>query len=142
TIPYFNKKSVGFVQAPQDNRQWNRDFFKEMINWEYAGFFHLGMVHRNERDAIIQHGTMVLISKQAMQKVGKWAQWFICEDAELGMRLMANDYQAVYVNECFGQGLVPDSFMAYKKQRWRWVFGAMQIMRGHKNTLTRASGGL
>lgn len=142
TIPYFDDKSVGFVQAPQDNRQWNRDFFKEMINWEYAGFFHLGMVHRNERDAIIQHGTMVLISKAAMDKVGNWAQWCICEDAELGMRLMANDYQAVYVNECFGQGLVPDSFMAYKKQRWRWVFGAMQIMRGHMNTLTRASGGL
>lgn len=142
TIPYFENPSVGFVQAPQDNRQWNRDFFKEMINWEYAGFFNLGMVHRNERDAIIQHGTMVLISKAAMQKVGKWAQWCICEDAELGMRLMANDYQAVYVNECFGQGLVPDSFMAYKKQRWRWVFGAMQIMRGHKTTLTRAKGGL
>lgn len=142
TIPYFDDPKVGFIQAPQDNRQWNRDFFKEMINWEYAGFFYLGMVHRNERNAIIQHGTMTLVSCEAFNKVGKWAQWTICEDAELGLRLMAAGYDSVYINEAFGKGLVPDSFMAYKKQRWRWVFGAMQIMRGHRDALFGNKSGL
>jgi len=63
-IPYFDKPKVGFVQAPQDHREWQGSFFKEMCNFEYHGFFQIGMIHRNERDAIIQHGTMTLIRKQ------------------------------------------------------------------------------
>ena len=85
---YFDEDRVGFVQAPQDHRDWARHPFHEMINWEYAGFFHIGMVHRNERNAIIQHGTMTLIRRAALEKVGGWAEWCICEDAELGLRLM------------------------------------------------------
>ena len=32
--------------------------FKAMCYAEYRGFFHIGMITRNERNAIIQHGTM------------------------------------------------------------------------------------
>ncbi len=133
TVPYFAQPEVGFVQGPQDNRGWEGDTFKEMCNWEYKGFFEIGMVQRNERDAIIQHGTMTLIRRQALEEVGAWGEWTICEDAELGMRLMKAGYQSVYVNHVFGRGLVPDSFTGYKKQRFRWVYGAVQILRhrGH-----------
>jgi exo-beta-1,3-glucanase (GH17 family)/cellulose synthase/poly-beta-1,6-N-acetylglucosamine synthase-like glycosyltransferase len=134
-VPYFDEPKVGWVQAPQDHREWEQDTFKEMINWEYAGFFHIGMVARNEYDAIIQHGTMTLIRKEALEKVGKWGEGYICEDAELGLKFLENDYQSVYVNHCFGKGLTPDSFMAYKKQRYRWAYGAMQILKGHWRSL-------
>lgn len=130
-VPYFARPEIGFVQAPQDHREWENHPFKTMINWEYAGFFQIGMVHRNERNAIIQHGTMTLIRKAALEKVGRWSEWCICEDAELGLRLMENGYESLYTNESFGQGLTPDSFVGYKKQRFRWVFGATQIMRSH-----------
>jgi len=59
-----------------------------MCGWEYAGFFDIGMVHRNERNAIIQHGTMTLVRRSALDALGGWAQWCVCEDAELGLRLM------------------------------------------------------
>lgn len=130
-IPYFDAPKVGFVQAPQDHRDWHGNTFKEMINWEYAGFFHLGMVQRNERNAIIQHGTMTLIRKSAMDQVGNWSEWCICEDAEMGLRLFEGGYEAVYLNHCFGKGVTPDSFTGYKKQRFRWAYGAMQILKGH-----------
>jgi len=130
-VPHFGNPKVGFVQAPQDHRGWERDGFQEMINWEYAGFFHIGMVHRNERNAIIQHGTMTLIRKDALEAVGGWAQWTICEDAELGLRLFEAGFESVYVNEPFGQGLTPQSFSGYKGQRFRWTYGAIQILRGH-----------
>ena len=128
-VPHFNRPEVGFVQAPQDHRAWEGNRFQEMINWEYAGFFHLGMVHRNERDAIIQHGTMTLIRRAALEVLGGWAEWTICEDAELGLRLMESGYESVYVNHVFGRGLTPHSFGAYRKQRFRWAYGAMQIIR-------------
>ena len=128
---YFDDSNVGFVQAPQDHRDWSRHPFHEMINWEYAGFFHIGMVHRNERNAIIQHGTMTLIRRKALESLGGWAEWCICEDAELGLRLMDAGYTSIYVNHPFGRGVVPDSFAGYTRQRFRWVFGAGQILRRH-----------
>jgi len=134
-VPHFNRPEVGFVQAPQDHRAWESNRFQEMINWEYAGFFHLGMVHRNERDAIIQHGTMTLIRRAALEVLGGWGEWTICEDAELGLRLMESGYESVYVNHVFGRGLTPHSFGAYRKQRFRWAYGAMQILKGHWRTL-------
>jgi exo-beta-1,3-glucanase (GH17 family)/cellulose synthase/poly-beta-1,6-N-acetylglucosamine synthase-like glycosyltransferase len=133
--PYFDDDKVAWVQAPQDHREWEHDAFKEMINWEYAGFFHIGMVARNEYDAIIQHGTMTLIRKSALEGCGKWGEGYICEDAELGLKFLEEGYHSVYVNHCFGKGLTPDTFMGYKKQRYRWAYGAMQILKGHWRTL-------
>ena len=102
-VPYFERAEIGFVQSPQDHRDWRGNPFKEMINWEYAGFFRIGMVHRNERDAIIEHGTMTLIRKSAMDQVGNWAEWCICEDAELGLKLMEAGWQSAYCTEIFGR---------------------------------------
>jgi exo-beta-1,3-glucanase (GH17 family)/cellulose synthase/poly-beta-1,6-N-acetylglucosamine synthase-like glycosyltransferase len=127
--PYFADPKVGFVQAPQDHREWAGDRFQEMCNFEYTGFFNIGMVHRNERDAIIQHGTMTMIRRRALEGLGGWAEWCICEDAELGLRLFANGYRSVYVNHVFGRGLTAQSFAGYKGQRYRWAYGAVQILK-------------
>ncbi len=131
TVPHFDNAKVGVVQAPQDHRDGHLSFFKEMINWEYAGFFHLGMVLRNESNAIIQHGTMTLVRRSLLEKLGGWAEWCICEDAELGLRVIREGYETVYIKESFGQGLSPDSFAGYRVQRFRWAYGAMQIMKRH-----------
>ncbi|MBL8669520.1 MAG: glycosyltransferase [Alphaproteobacteria bacterium] len=131
TIPYFDDAQVGFVQAPQDHRDGRDSLFKAMINWEYAGFFNIGMVQRNERNAIIQHGTMTLIRRTALESTGRWAEWCITEDAELGLRLMEQGYESVYLNHCFGKGLTPDSYLGYKRQRYRWAYGAMMILKHH-----------
>lgn len=145
TIPHFARPEVGFVQSPQDYRDWNRDLFQRMTNWEYAGFFHIGMIQRNERNAIIQHGTMTIIRKSAMDAVGHWGEWCITEDAELGLRLFEAGYEAVYMPESYGKGLVPDSFAAYKTQRFRWAYGAVQILKKHWRELlpgaTKLTGG-
>jgi exo-beta-1,3-glucanase (GH17 family)/glycosyltransferase involved in cell wall biosynthesis len=130
-VPHFERRDVGVVQAPQDHRGWEGNLFKEMINWEYHGFFEIGMVHRNERNAIIQHGTMTLIRKSILLDSGQWAEWCICEDAELGLRIQSLGYDTVYIKESFGKGLTPDSFAGYKRQRFRWVYGAVQIMKRH-----------
>ncbi|ARJ68249.1 cellulose synthase [Magnetospirillum sp. ME-1] len=134
-VPYFEDPKVGHVQAPQDHREWEHDLFKEMINWEYAGFFDIGMVFRNEADAIIQHGTMTLVRKKTLEDAGRWGEWCIVEDAELGLRMMKAGYSSVYVQDRLGHGLVPDSFMAYKKQRFRWAYGAVQILKAHWRSL-------
>jgi exo-beta-1,3-glucanase (GH17 family)/cellulose synthase/poly-beta-1,6-N-acetylglucosamine synthase-like glycosyltransferase len=130
-VPYFDNENVGFVQSPQDYRDRHLSTFKSFCYWEYAGFFNIGMVQRNEYNAIIQHGTMTMVRKSAFDKVGKWAEWCICEDSELGLRLYEAGYDSVYVKDSFGQGLMPDTMSGYMTQRFRWVYGAMQIIKGH-----------
>ena len=106
-----------------------------MCHAEYKGFFHIGMVTRNDRNAIIEHGTMTMIRVSVLKEVGGWAEWSITEDAELGLRIFEHGYEAVYVKDSYGKGLIPDTFIDYKKQRYRWAYGAIQIIKRHRGML-------
>jgi exo-beta-1,3-glucanase (GH17 family) len=126
---YFEDPAVGFVQAPQDHRDMDATPFKRVIGWEYAGFFNVGMVQRDLDDAIIQHGTMALIRRDALARVGGWAEWCITEDAELGLRLHADGWRSAYIRDSLGCGLLPDDWSAYAGQRHRWAYGGMRILK-------------
>jgi exo-beta-1,3-glucanase (GH17 family)/cellulose synthase/poly-beta-1,6-N-acetylglucosamine synthase-like glycosyltransferase len=130
-IPHFVEPNVAVVQAPQAHREWQHNFFRRMSNWEFEGFFKIGMHHRHERNALIQHGTMTLVRHQALIKSGAWSEWCICEDTELGLRLLEDGYELRYIDDTFGRGLTPSNFSALKSQRFRWAFGAMQILKHH-----------
>jgi exo-beta-1,3-glucanase (GH17 family)/cellulose synthase/poly-beta-1,6-N-acetylglucosamine synthase-like glycosyltransferase len=139
-VAHFADDGVAVVQAPQAHRDFEQSAFRRMANWEFDGFFRVGMHHRNERNAIIQHGTMSLVRKGALENAGGWAEWCICEDAELGLRLMERGHDVRYVDDVLGRGLTPSDFKAFKTQRFRWAFGAMQILKGHWRALTRRGG--
>jgi exo-beta-1,3-glucanase (GH17 family)/cellulose synthase/poly-beta-1,6-N-acetylglucosamine synthase-like glycosyltransferase len=130
-VPHFADANVAVVQAPQAHRDWQNNFFRRMSNWEFEGFFRIGMHHRHERNALIQHGTMTLVRHQALLQQGKWSEWCICEDTELGLRLLEAGYELRYIDDNFGRGLTPADFKALKSQRFRWAFGAMQILKHH-----------
>jgi exo-beta-1,3-glucanase (GH17 family)/cellulose synthase/poly-beta-1,6-N-acetylglucosamine synthase-like glycosyltransferase len=134
-VEYFSRPRVGIVQAPQAHREWHGHAFRTMMNWEYDGFFRIGMHHRNERNAIVQHGTMTMIRAVALRTQGGWDENCVCEDSELGLRLMSAGYETVYVDNVVGQGLTPDSFAGFKQQRKRWAEGAIQIMKKHARVL-------
>jgi len=126
--------SLGLVQAPQAHRQWNGRPFDRMMNWETEGFFRIGMHHRHERNAIIQHGTMSLVRAAPLRRL-RWNEDCVCEDSELGLRLLREGCRAVYVDRVLGSGLLPADFVAYARQRRRWALGAMQILRLHARSL-------
>ncbi len=67
-VPLFADPRVGFVQSPQDHRDGDRSLMHAAMNAEYAGFFDIGMVQRNEFNAIVMHGTMCLIRRAAIEK--------------------------------------------------------------------------
>jgi len=139
----FENPRIAIVQSPQDYRDQDDNAFKSMCFAEYRGFFEIGMVTRNERNAIIQHGTMTLVRRSALEEVGGWGEWCITEDAELGLRIFEAGYEALYLSYSYGRGLMPDTFIDYKKQRLRWAYGAMQILRRHtKELFTTKSSGL
>ncbi len=133
--PQFSKPRIAIVQAPQDYRDAQASLFKAMCYAEYRGFFYIGMITRNERNAIIQHGTMTMVRKSILVEVGGWAEWCITEDAELGLRIFEQGYEATYIPQSYGKGLMPDTYVDFQKQRFRWAYGAVQILRRHAGAL-------
>ena len=140
--PAFRDQRIAIVQAPQDYRDEGASAFKAMCYAEYRGFFHIGMITRNERNAIIQHGTMTMVRRAQLVSCGGWAEWCITEDAELGLRIFEAGFDATFVPASYGRGLMPDTFIDFKKQRFRWAYGAMQILKAHARTLFMEGGPL
>jgi exo-beta-1,3-glucanase (GH17 family)/glycosyltransferase involved in cell wall biosynthesis len=130
-IPAFADPQVGIVQAPQDHRDGERTLMHLCMNSEYAGFFNIGMVMRNEANAIIAHGTMCLMRRAAIDAAAGWSSDTICEDTDLGLTMLEHGWQVHYTNRRYGHGLLPDTFEAYKKQRYRWAYGGFQILKKH-----------
>ena len=140
-VPLFADPRVGLVQSPQDHRDGDRSLMHHAMNAEYAGFFDIGMVQRNEFNAIIVHGTMCLIRRAAIEAAGNWSSDTIVEDSDLGLTLLEHGWIAHYTNRRYGYGLLPDTFDAFKRQRHRWAFGGLQILRKHWRALLPWSAG-
>ena len=130
-VPAFATPTVGLVQAPQDHRDGGRSVVHAVMNREYAGFFDIGMVQRNEVNAIVSHGTMCLIRRSALIDAGGWSSDTIVEDADLGLTLLARGWGTHYTRRRYGWGLLPSDFAAYKRQRHRWAYGGVQLVKKH-----------
>ena len=141
-VPAFVDPKVSVMQAPQDHRDGDRTVMHHAMNGEYAGFFDIGMIQRNEANAIIVHGTMCLIRRAALVSAGGWPSDTIVEDCDLGLLVLEHGWQIHYTNRRYGHGLLPDTFEAYKKQRYRWAYGGFQILRKHWRYLLPGANGL
>ncbi|MCK1744304.1 glycosyltransferase [Bradyrhizobium sp. 139] len=115
---------------------------KAWAKWwgRYRQFFTVGMKLRHTRNAILLHGTMCLVSRHALERVGGWAEWCLTEDSELGLRLLARGYTGLYVPRTMGGGLLPLSYRSYRRQRRRCAIGGVQTLRRHWRILLGLSG--
>jgi exo-beta-1,3-glucanase (GH17 family) len=141
-VPLFADPRVGIVQSPQDHRDGDRSVMHLAMNAEYAGFFDIGMVQRNEFNAVIMHGTMCLLRRAAIESAGGWSSDSIVEDTDLGLSVLEQGWIAHYTNRRYGHGLLPDTFEAYKRQRHRWAFGGIQLLKKHWRRLLPWANGL
>ena len=129
--PAFADPWIGFVQTPQDYRDWQQARYYRRLYYSYKYFFAVSQPSRNEHDGAIFAGTMGLIRRVALDELGGWDEWCITEDAELSLRLLRAGWHGLHVDESFGHGIMPLTFEALKGQRYRWCFGGIQILRMH-----------
>lgn len=135
-VGHFVDPQIAFVQTPQDYRDSaERGRYGRALYLSYLYFFKISMAMRNEYNAIIFAGTMGLIRRSAIEEVGGWDEWCITEDAELSCRLLAAGYSSLYIDQSYGRGLMPLDYAGLKKQRFRWAFGGMQLLRIHAKRL-------
>jgi cellulose synthase/poly-beta-1,6-N-acetylglucosamine synthase-like glycosyltransferase len=134
-VPLFSDPWIGFVQAPQDYRDWRTARYYRRLYYSYKYFFAVSQPSRNERDGAIFAGTMGLIRRVALDELGGWDEWCITEDAEISLRLLRAGWSGMHVDESGGRGIMPLTFEALKGQRYRWCFGGIQLLRMHWTSL-------
>jgi cellulose synthase/poly-beta-1,6-N-acetylglucosamine synthase-like glycosyltransferase len=130
-VGYFADPDIAFVQTPQDYREYQGDAYLTACYDAYKYFFVTSMPARNERNSIIFAGTMGLLRRSALARLGGWDEWTITEDAETSLRLLRAGWSGWFLGEPLGRGIMPLTFAALKSQRFRWCFGGMQILRKH-----------
>ena len=130
-VGYFADPRIAFVQTPQDYREYQGDAYLTACYDAYKYFFVTSMPARNERNSIIFAGTMGLLRRSALERLGGWDEWTITEDAETSLRLLRAGWSGWFLGEPLGRGIMPLTFAALKSQRFRWCFGGMQILRKH-----------
>jgi cellulose synthase/poly-beta-1,6-N-acetylglucosamine synthase-like glycosyltransferase len=133
--PAFADPWIGFVQTPQDYRDWRQARYYRRLYYSYKYFFAVSQPARNEHDGAIFAGTMGLIRRVALEELGGWDEWCITEDAELSLRLLRAGWHGLHVDQSWGYGIMPLTFEALKGQRYRWCFGGIQILRMHWRSL-------
>jgi cellulose synthase/poly-beta-1,6-N-acetylglucosamine synthase-like glycosyltransferase len=131
TAPLFADESVAFVQTPQNYRSWAHSRYLRSLYYSYGYFFAVSQPSRDERDAAIFGGTMGLVRRAALRRVGGWDEWCVTEDADLSLRLLGEGWTGHHVDQAYGAGIMPLTFEALKRQRFRWCFGGMQILKQH-----------
>ena len=133
--PAFAEPWVGFIQSPQDYRDWETAAYYRRLYYSYKYFFSISQPSRNEHDGAIFAGTMGLIRRVALEQLGGWDEWCITEDAELSLRLLRAGWHGLYMDQTWGHGIMPLTFEGLKGQRYRWCFGGIQILRMHWRSL-------
>ncbi len=138
----YAKDDVGFIQFPQSYRGGEDDaqgavnsegrntenFISRGARLEQDYVFKVMYPMRAILGNIVMNGTMVIIRKAALPE-HNWPLWSICEDGALGAEIIAKGYRSAFVPTVAGQGGSPETFSELSKQRNRWVFGSIQILK-------------
>ncbi|MEO7003626.1 MAG: glycosyltransferase [Ktedonobacterales bacterium] len=136
TAPYFlSDPQLAFLQTPQAFTYPRDDWYHRANALSEDYFFSIGMPARAERNTLIFCGTMGMIRRRVLERVGGWAEWCITEDAELSLRMLSRGYHGAYVQTVYGHGTLPPTLADLKRQHFRWAFGSIQLTRSYLGLL-------
>ncbi len=127
----FQDPAIAFLQTAQRNRNVGANHLTGAFNPVYDYFYDITLLARNTHNSSIFAGCAGLIRASALQEVGGWAEWSVTEDAELSLRLLKRGYSGVYVNQGYGSGLLPETFVDIRRQWSRYFFGGLEIATRH-----------
>ncbi len=132
TAPLFlQNPEMAFIQTPQAFTYDAGDTYHHVNALAEKYFFSVGMHSRAERNSIIFCGTMGLIRRRVLERLGGWAEWSVTEDAEASLRIFTKGYVGGYLDIVYGHGQLPATLADLKKQHYRWAYGSVQLTRAY-----------
>jgi len=130
TMPYFQDKKVGLIQA-----RWG--FLNEGASWftRLQGVFlsaHFGIEQflRFRKGLFLNfNGTAGVWRKEAIISSGGWKADTVTEDLDLSFRAQIKGWKAVYLDDLEVPSELPITLSALRSQQKRWAKGSIQTAR-------------
>jgi cellulose synthase/poly-beta-1,6-N-acetylglucosamine synthase-like glycosyltransferase len=142
TVGCFRDKKVAFVQTPLGfEKDPEKDSFNSWIFLIYRYFLSIYMPAANRFNCAPFIGSMGIIRRSVLEKVGGWKGFYLTEDMEISYRIFSQGFTSRFINFPYGCSMPPMDFFNFKKQHYRWNFGNMQIWRDYILKLLRDSWG-
>lgn len=75
--------------------------------------------------------------RDMLEQLGGFADDTLAEDADLTIKVERMGYTVAYDDLAIGLTEAPDTFRGFLRQRFRWMFGTLQVAWKHKDALFR-----
>ncbi len=140
TVGFFQNQNVALVQTPQSF--YNADpiarnlGLEDVLTPEEEVFYRQIQPLRDGVGSAVCAGTSFVVRRSALKEVGGFVTDSLSEDYFTGIRLSAQGYQLIYLDEKLSAGLAADNMAAQAAQRLRWARGTLQAFFIDANPLT------
>ncbi len=140
TIGFFQNPQVALVQTPQSF--YNPDpiarnlGLENVLTPEEEVFYRQIQPIRDGAGSVICSGTSFVVRRTALEAAGGFVTDSLSEDYFTGIRLSAQGYRLVYLDEKLSAGLAAENISAHAVQRLRWARGTLQAFFIQSNPLT------
>ncbi len=140
TVGFFQDPQIGLVQTPQSF--YNPDpiarnlGLEEILTPEEEVFYRQIQPTRDAAGGVICSGTSFVVRRSALVESGFFFTESLSEDFFTGIRLAAQGYRLIYLNEKLSAGLAAENIADQALQRIRWAQGTLQAFFVKANPLT------
>lgn len=140
TVGFFQDPQVALVQTPQSF--YNADpiarnlGLENVLTPEEEVFYRQIQPIRDGAGSVICSGTSFVVRRSALEETGGFVTDSLSEDYFTGIRLSAQGYRLIYLDEKLSAGLAAENIAAHAIQRLRWARGTLQAFFIQANPLT------
>jgi cellulose synthase (UDP-forming) len=140
TVGFFQDDTIALVQTPQSF--YNPDPIARNLGLEHIltpeeeVFYRQIQPIRDAASSVICSGTSFVVRRSALEATGGFVTDSLSEDYFTGIRLAAQGYRLIYLDEKLSAGLAADNMAAHATQRLRWARGTLQAFFIEANPLT------
>jgi cellulose synthase (UDP-forming) len=140
TVGFFQSAQTALVQTPQSF--YNADAIARnlglegILTPEEEVFYRQIQPLRDGSRSLVCAGTSFVVRRSCLEEIGGFVTDSISEDYFTGIRLSAQGYELVYLNEKLSAGLAAETIASHAIQRLRWARGTLQAFFIDANPLT------
>jgi cellulose synthase/poly-beta-1,6-N-acetylglucosamine synthase-like glycosyltransferase len=125
TIPYFQDKSVAYVQT--EKRYAKGTFFSDSVDIFDAFFFKFIETSRAMDNTAIFSGSCGVIRRSVLDEVGGFPEYAI-EDTFFSLESDLRGYRGIYLPKIYAYGAPIDTFSKLVKMQYRYNYGDTQFV--------------
>ncbi len=140
TLGFFQDSQVALVQTPQnfynlDPIARNLGLGNVLIPEEEVFYRQIEPI-KDGAGSVVCSGTSFVVRRSALEEIGGFVTDSLSEDYFTGVRLSAQGYRLIYLDEKLSAGLAAENISAHATQRLRWARGTLQAFFIDSNPLT------